>query len=61
MRQATPEMRRASMSIVLVQRALVGGQVQLDGLDDDPRLFQRPEGKAFLACSRDGGLGRTVG
>lgn len=48
-RQATPEMRRASMSIVLVQRALVGGQVQLDGLDDDPRLFQRPEGKAFLA------------
>ena len=46
---STPEMRRTSQSIVLVQRALVAGQVQLDGLDDDPGLFARPEGKAFLA------------
>ncbi|MFN3861925.1 MAG: hypothetical protein ACK4R2_10690 [Roseateles sp.] len=43
------QMRRTSLTIVLVQRALVNGQVQLDGLDDDPGLFARPEGKAFLA------------
>lgn len=32
-----------------MQRALVTGGVQLDGLGDDAGLFARPEGKAFLA------------
>lgn len=47
--RSTPELRRASLNMVLVQRALVTGSVQLDGLGDDPGLFARPEGKAFLA------------
>lgn len=46
---SSPAFRRASLNIVLVQRALVDGQVQLDGLDDDPGLFGQPAGKAFLA------------
>lgn len=44
-----PEFRRASLNIVLVQRALVDGGVELDGLDDDSGLFAQPAGKAFLA------------
>jgi hypothetical protein len=47
--RSDPEFRRASLNIVLVQRALVNGGVQLDGLDDDPTLFAQPAGKAFLA------------
>lgn len=47
--RSTPELRRTGQNIVLVQRALVSGGVKLDGLDDDPGLFARPEGKAFLA------------
>ncbi|MBI3714040.1 MAG: hypothetical protein HY253_13910 [Burkholderiales bacterium] len=43
------EFRKASTSIVLVQRALIDGQVELDGLVDKPHLFATPEGKAFLA------------
>ncbi len=46
---SAPELRRAGQNIVLVQRALVSGDVHLDGLIDDPGLFARPEGKAFLA------------
>ncbi len=46
---SSPSFRRTALNIVLVQRALVKGGVELDGLDDDPRLFTRPEGKAFLA------------
>lgn len=41
--------RRASLNIVLVQRALVQGTVELDGLTDDAKLFAQPAGKAFLA------------
>lgn len=44
-----PAFRRASLNILLVQRALVRGHVELDGLGDDPSLFARPAGKAFLA------------
>lgn len=43
------EFRKASTSIVLVQRGLIDGQVELDGLVDKPHLFATPEGKAFLA------------
>lgn len=46
---STPAFRRASLNIVLVQRALVDGRVQLAGLDDDAALFSQPAGKAFLA------------
>lgn len=45
---SSAEFRRTSLNIVLVQRALVSGSAQLDGLDE-PTLFSRPEGKAFLA------------
>lgn len=48
--RSTAEFRRQSLNVVLVQQALVKGSAQLDGLDDeDPALFGRPEGKAFLA------------
>lgn len=46
---SSPEFRRASQNIVLIQQALVDGRVELDGLNDDPELFARPAGKAFLA------------
>ena len=47
--RSSPDFRRASLNIVLLQRALVDGSVQLDGLDDNPALFAQPAGKAFLA------------
>lgn len=47
--RSTPEFRRVSQNIVLVQRALVQGRVELDGLGDDPELLRQPAGKAFLA------------
>ena len=46
---STPEFRHASSNIVLIQGALVDGRVNVDGLSDDPFIFSRPEGKAFLA------------
>lgn len=46
---SSPEFRHASSNIVLVQSALVDGKVRIDGLSDDPAIFSRPEGKAFLA------------
>lgn len=46
---STPAFRRTSLNIVLVQRALVDGQVQIAGLSDEPGLFAQPAGKAFLA------------
>jgi len=46
---SSPSFRRASLNIVLVQRALVEGRVELDGLTDDAGLFGQPAGKAFLA------------
>lgn len=47
--RSEPAFRRASLNIVLVQHALVEGQVELDGLTDDRGLFRQPAGKAFLA------------
>jgi hypothetical protein len=47
--QSSPEFRRASSSIVLVQQALVSGAWRVDGLSEDAAIFARPEGKAFLA------------
>lgn len=47
--QRSAEFRRTSLSIVLLQDALVDGKVQLEGLSDDPGLFATPQGKAFLA------------
>lgn len=47
--RSTPAFRRASMNILLIQQSLVGGRAQLDGLEDDPDLFTKPAGKAFLA------------
>lgn len=47
--KSTPEFRRQSLNIVLVQRALSNGQAVLEGLTDDPKIFVSPEGKAFLA------------
>lgn len=47
--RSSPEFRRQSLNMVLVQRALSSGQAELDGLNDDPKVFSRPEGKAFLA------------
>lgn len=41
--------RHASQNIVLVQKALVDGKVRIDGLSEDPEIFAKPEGKAFLA------------
>lgn len=41
--------RKDSVSLVLIQQALVRGGVKLDGLIEDPTLFSKPEGKAFLA------------
>jgi len=43
------EFRRVAYNTVLLQRSLVNGQVELDGLVDDKTLFAQPEGKAFLA------------
>lgn len=47
--RSSAEFRRTSLNLVLVQRALVDGSVELDGLGDDPGLFAKPAGKAFLA------------
>ena len=47
--RSSPEFRRQSLNLILVQRALVDGSALLEGLDDDPKLYARPEGKAFLA------------
>lgn len=41
--------RRMAFSTTLMQRSLVSGNLQLQGLVDDPTLFAKPEGKAFLA------------
>ncbi|OBV37326.1 hypothetical protein [Janthinobacterium psychrotolerans] len=43
------EFRRLAFNTTLMQRSLVGGSLQLQGLVDDPTLFAQPEGKAFLA------------
>lgn len=45
---SSPEFRKTSVSILLLQRALVTGDMALDGINDDPALFSKPEGKAFL-------------
>lgn len=41
--------RKDSVSLVLIQQALVHGDVKLDGLIEDSKLFSKPEGRAFLA------------
>ena len=43
------QFRRMAFTTTLMQRSLVGGSLQLQGLVDDPGLFAQPEGKAFLA------------
>ena len=43
------EFRRVAYNTILLQRSLVNGQAELDGLVDDKLLFAQPEGKAFLA------------
>lgn len=43
------EFRRMAFNTTLLQRSLVGGSLQLQGLVDDPTLFAKPEGKSFLA------------
>ena len=43
------EFRRQALNVTLIQQAVVQGRVQLQGMDEDPQLFSRPEGKAFLA------------
>lgn len=43
------QFRRTAYQTVLLQNALVNGQLELDGLVEDKRLFAQPEGKAFLA------------
>ena len=43
------EFRRMAFNTTLMQRSLVAGSLQLQGLVDDPTLFAKPEGKAFLA------------
>lgn len=48
-RDSSPEFRRTSLNIVLLQNALVEGRAELEGLTDTPDLFATPEGKAFLA------------
>lgn len=46
---SSAEFRRQSLNIVLIQKAIVEGRVRLAGLEDDPKLFAKPEGKVFLA------------
>lgn len=41
--------RRNAVSLVLIQQGLISGRAELGGFEDDPQLFSRPEGKAFLA------------
>ena len=43
------QFRRLAFNTTLMQRSLVGGSLQLQGLVDDATLFAKPEGKAFLA------------
>lgn len=43
------EFRRIATNAGLLQRSLVQGDLQLDGLVDDDDVYARPEGKAFLA------------
>ncbi|VVD91436.1 hypothetical protein PPN31114_01682 [Pandoraea pneumonica] len=43
------QFRRTAANTVLMQRSLVDGRLQLDGLGVDDGVFARPEGKAFLA------------
>lgn len=47
--KTSPEYRRTSQAVALVQTAMVKGDVKLDGLMEDSDLFTRPEGKSFLA------------
>lgn len=50
--RSSPEFRRQAMNLVLVQRALVDGRAELDGLTAEKsqrEVFALPEGKAFLA------------
>lgn len=46
--KSQPAFRKVSLNIVLLQRALVRGEVVLDGMNNDPALFSKPAGKAFL-------------
>lgn len=46
---STLEFRRQALNVTLIQQSLVEGRVELAGLNQDPDLYSRPEGKAFLA------------
>lgn len=48
-RKSSPEFRRASLSILLVQGALVDGTAALDGLTVEGKVFSTPQGKVLLA------------
>ncbi len=43
------EFRRIAANTILLQRSLVEGRLQLDGLTGSDMVFARPQGKAFLA------------
>lgn len=47
--RSSSSFRHASLNIILVQRALVDGGAELDGLEGGKDVFAKPEGKAFLA------------
>ena len=46
---SSPQFRKASVNLVLVRSEMLSGRAQLAGLSDDPALYERPEGKAFVA------------
>lgn len=46
---SSPAFRRASVSMVLLQRAVRDSGWQIEQFNQDPTLFERPEGKAALA------------
>ncbi len=47
--QRSPEFRRASLNIAILQQALADGRAELVRLSDEPAVFSSPQGKAFLA------------
>ncbi|MDR1887796.1 MAG: hypothetical protein LBQ81_00130 [Zoogloeaceae bacterium] len=46
---SSPAFRRQAINLSLIQRALVNDKVILSGMDETPGLYNKPEGKAFLA------------
>ena len=46
---SSPNLRRLSSNILVVKQQILSGNALLDGLADDQRIFEQPEGKVFLA------------